>query len=180
MIAAILKNHGIMNAISKRFCLVFMLCVVGLSLSFGQNQMLPDVKIKKLDGSTVSLSSYGKNGKITVISFWATWCSPCKKELSNITELYPEWQSKYNAELLAISIDDTRNIAKVKSYVAGEGWEYEVLLDSNQDLKRELSFQTVPYTLLVNTEGKVVYKHTGYVEGDEFELEDKIMKLANK
>ena len=106
-----------------------LMSLIGFTLQYtaSAQKTLPDVTVAKINGEKVNIADYGKNGKITIISFWATWCKPCKQELSNISEMYDEWQSKYNAELLAISIDDSRNLAKVRSYVAGQDWEYIVL-----------------------------------------------------
>lgn len=138
---------------------------------------LPSLVLNNLQGKKVNVADFGKNGKITVLSFWATWCSPCKKELNNISYMYEDWQDDYDMELIAISIDDVRNVSKVKTYIDGQAWDYEVLLDTNEDLKRMMNFQTVPFTVLVNQEGKIVYTHSGYVEGDEYILEEKIKAL---
>ncbi|MCB9256549.1 MAG: TlpA family protein disulfide reductase [Chitinophagales bacterium] len=138
---------------------------------------LPSLVLSDLQGKKVNVADYGKNGKITVISFWATWCSPCKKELNNISYMYEDWQDDYDMELVAISIDDMRNTSKVKTYVDGQAWDYDVLLDTNEDLKRMMNFQTVPFTVLVNQKGIIVYTHAGYVEGDEYILEEKIKAL---
>lgn len=148
--------------------------------SFAQNNSLPSVTIKTLKGETVDVDDYGKNGKITVISFWATWCSPCKRELDAIAEIYEEWQDDYNMELLAVTIDDARALPKVNSIVKTKGWDYEVLSDVKQELQRALNFQTVPMTFLVDQKGNIVYKHSGYNPGDELELEDEIKKIAGK
>ncbi|TVR79918.1 MAG: TlpA family protein disulfide reductase [Chitinophagaceae bacterium] len=153
-----------------------------VSQSFAQSenigrQHLPDVELQKMDGSRVNISSFGKNEKITVIAFWATWCAPCKRELANISDIYDDWREDYNLEVLAISIDDTRNVGRVRSYVNSQYWDFEVLLDTNQDMKRHLNFQTIPFTVLVNQDGRIVYTHSGYVEGDEFILEEKIKNL---
>lgn len=139
---------------------------------------LPSLSLNDMYGKKVNVADFGKNGKITVLSFWATWCSPCKKELNNISYMYEDWQDDYDMELVAISIDDVRNISKVKTYVDGQAWEYDVLLDTNEDLKRMMNFQTVPYTVLVDQNGKIVYTHAGYVEGDEYILEEKIKALS--
>lgn len=158
------------------FVFLFLMTSTNFAQSKGQN--LPSIEIKDLSGSNVDISKYSDNEKITVISFWATWCTPCKKELNNISEIYEEWVDDYDVEVVAISIDDSRSTSKVKAYINGQGWDFEVLLDSNSDLKRALNFQTVPFTLLLNQEGEIVYRHTGYVEGDENILEDEIAKLA--
>ena len=140
---------------------------------------LPALVLNDMRGEKVDLSELGKNGKLTVISFWATWCIPCKKELNNIAELYEEWQKTYDIELIAVSIDDSRSVSKVKPYAEGQRWPFRVLLDVNQDLKRGLNIQSVPYTLLLNKSGEIIYNHSGYVEGDELILEEEIKKFSN-
>ncbi|MES2622522.1 MAG: TlpA disulfide reductase family protein [Bacteroidota bacterium] len=139
---------------------------------------LPSVMLSDMNGKQVNIADYGKSGKITVVSFWATWCVPCKKELTNMADLYEEWKKKYNMQIVAVSIDDSRNSTKVKPIVEGQRWEYDVLLDVNQDLKRQLNIQSVPFTLLVNAAGKIVYSHSGYVDGDEYVLEEELQKLS--
>ncbi|HQU57815.1 MAG: TlpA family protein disulfide reductase [Phaeodactylibacter sp.] len=147
------------------------------SLSFGQ-KALPSVEVKTLDGQTIDIQDYAKDGKITVISFWATWCSPCKKELSAIAEVYEEWQEAYDMELVAITLDTQRALAKVKPMVEASGWTYTILSDANQQLRNALNFQTIPQTFLLDKAGNIVFSHSGYVPGDEFELENKIKELV--
>ncbi|HLP49295.1 MAG TPA: TlpA disulfide reductase family protein [Chitinophagales bacterium] len=141
---------------------------------------IPSITLADMNGKQVDVASYTKTGKITVLSFWATWCVPCKKELTNIADVYDEWKKKYNMQIIAVSIDDSRSATKVKPTVEGQRWEYEVLLDVNQDLKRQLNIQSVPFTLLVDAGGKIVYSHSGYVDGDEYILEEEIQKLVKK
>jgi len=141
---------------------------------------LPAVNVKTMDGKSVNIQDLVGNGKITVISFWATWCSPCKRELDAIADIYPDWQEEYGVELLAVTIDDARGVAKVPAMVSSKGWEYEILSDSKQELQRALNFQTVPQTFLLDGAGEIVYTHSGYTSGDEFELEDEIKKVAGK
>ncbi|MBP6731546.1 MAG: TlpA family protein disulfide reductase [Chitinophagales bacterium] len=139
---------------------------------------LPAITLANVNGKQVNVADYSKSGKITVLSFWATWCVPCKKELTNIADVYAEWQKKYNMQIIAVSIDDSRSSTKVKPTVEGQRWEYEVLLDVNQDLKRQMNIQSVPFTVLVDATGKIAYTHSGYVDGDEFILEEEIQKLT--
>ncbi|MDG1434480.1 MAG: TlpA disulfide reductase family protein [Saprospiraceae bacterium] len=156
---------------------VFAFC---FSSSVFAQKNLPNVNVKDLKGKTINIQDFAKNGKITVISFWATWCSPCKRELDAIAEIYPDWQENYNAEVVAVTIDNARAMAKVPGMVETKQWDYLILSDVNQDLQRALNFQSVPQTFLLNQEGNIVYTHTGYVSGDEYELEDKIKALAGK
>ncbi len=166
-----------MNNALKLFALVLGL---GVSTTLIAQKTLPDIKVKTLDGQTINIQEFGKNGKITVLSFWATWCSPCKKELDAIADIYPDWQEEYDMELVAITIDTRRALAKVAPMVELKGWEYTILSDENQELQKALNFQTVPQTFLINQEGEIVYAHSGYIPGDEYELEDKIKELADK
>ncbi len=159
--------------------LIAVLFFVGIaSISFAQNKTLPDVSVQELNGKKVDIQDYADNGKITVLSFWATWCVPCKKELDNIAEYYEDWQEDYDMELVAISVDNARSATKIKTVVDSKGWEYDVLSDKNGDLKRALNFQAVPYTIVIDQDGNIVYRHDGYVEGDEFELEEVLKKLS--
>ncbi len=161
----------------KFFPLVFALL---FSFTLQAQSSLPDVNIKTLDGQTINIQEYANNGKITVLSFWATWCSPCKRELDAIADYYEEWQEDLDMELVAITIDNARNLPKVKPMVETKGWEYTILSDANEDLKRALNFQTVPMTFLIDQDGEIVYTHSGYNPGDEFELEDKIKELQGE
>lgn len=144
------------------------------------NSPFPSINIKTLDGKTINTSEFTSNGKITVVSFWATWCTPCKRELDVINEVYAEWAEKYNIQLLAITIDDARGLTKVPAMVQSKGWEFTVLADSKQELQQALNFQTIPQTFLLNEKGEIVYAHNGYNPGDEIELEHKIAELAAK
>ncbi len=140
----------------------------------------PSVNVKTLDGKTVNIQDYVGQGKVTVVSFWATWCSPCKRELDAIADMYPDWKEEYDVEFLAITIDNARALAKVPAMVSSKGWEYTVLSDSKQELQRALNFQTIPQTFLLSPEGEILYSHNGYNPGDEFDLEDKIAAAAGK
>ncbi|MES2656802.1 MAG: TlpA disulfide reductase family protein [Bacteroidota bacterium] len=145
-----------------------------------QKQTLPDLNLKDVNGKVVNVKDYAKKGKIVIISFWATWCTPCKKELNNINELYDEWKTKYDVIVVAVSIDNARNVMKVKPYIDGQAWPFDVLLDVNSDMMRAMNVVNPPHTFLLDKAGNVVYSHTGYLEGDEFALEEKIKAIVNK
>jgi thiol-disulfide isomerase/thioredoxin len=141
---------------------------------------IPSATVLTLDGKKVDSRSFSNNGKPIIINFWATWCAPCKKELSAIAEKYDDWQAKTGVKLIAISIDDARSSARVKPYVNGQGWEYEVYLDPNGDLKRALNVNNVPHTFLVDGDGQIVWQHNNYEPGDENELFKKVVEHARK
>ncbi|MCE2963082.1 MAG: TlpA family protein disulfide reductase [Chitinophagales bacterium] len=150
----------------------------GLLAGGEEGKDLPTAMVEDLTGQKVDFKSMLKPGKFYVITFWATWCVPCKKELSNMVDLAPKWKDKLNTEIIAVSTDDSRAKSKVKTYVTGEDWPFTVLLDMNQDLMRSLGIQQIPFTLIVNGEGKIVYTHNSYVEGDEFEIENKLSTMV--
>ncbi len=141
---------------------------------------LPSVELKTLEGEAVNLQSLGEKGHPVLISFWATWCSPCKKELDAVADYYEDWQEEFNLEIVAITIDDQRALAKVKPMVETKGWEYTILSDTNGACQQAMNFQSVPQTFLLNSEGQIVWSHTGYVPGDEIELEEKIAEIAGE
>ena len=141
-------------------------------------QTMPDVTIKTLEGKPISIKEYANNGKITVISFWATWCSPCKRELDAIADYYEDWQSEYDMELVAVTIDNVRALSKVKPMVESKGWEYIILSDTKSALPQALNFNDIPHTFLLDKAGNIVYRHSGYTPGDEDELEEKIKEIS--
>ena len=148
------------------------------SISFAQNRTLPNIEVKNLNGTKFNITQIENEGSPIVISFWATWCKPCKKELNNIAEVYEDWQDETNVKIIAISIDDSRSMSKVNPYVNASDWDYEVYLDTNSDLKRAMGVSTVPHTFLLNAEKEIVWQHRGYIDGDENELYKEIKKLV--
>jgi len=149
------------------------------AVAFAQNKTLPSVNVKTLEGRSINVQELGKSGQITVINFWATWCSPCKKELDAVKDYYGEWQEKYGVEFIAVSVDDARTAAKIPAMVQEKGWEYRILVDANRDFQTAANIVTVPHTFLLDTKGNIVFEHAGYTPGDELELEEQI-KLLHK
>ncbi len=149
-------------------------------LAVGAFAQLPKVTLKDTSGKSVSIESLSNDGKPFIIDLFATWCKPCLRELDAIAEVYEDWQQETGVKLVAVSIDQAQNVNKVKPLADSHGWEYEVLLDPNSDLKRALGVQMIPYVLIVDGSGKIVYKHNGYTDGAESELIDKVRELIRK
>ena len=141
-------------------------------------QLIPAADVKKLSGENVNTSTFNNDGKPMVISFWATWCKPCVKELNAYSDNYDDWVDETGVRLIAISIDNTRSSGRVAPYVNARGWQFEVFLDENGDFKRAMNVPNVPHTFLINGDGKIVWQHTSYVEGDEEELYEKLLELT--
>lgn len=152
---------------------LFFLVAVG---AFSQAE-LPNVKLKNLEGKTINVADYNKSDKPVIISFWATWCGPCLKELNAISDVYKQWQDETGVELVAVSVDDAKTVKRVKSLVNGKSWTYEVLYDDNHALKRAMNVSNVPFTVVVY-KGKIVYKHLSYTPGVEKEMYKKIKALV--
>lgn len=158
----------------KIFALSFMAWIASIGLLHAQ---LPAVTLKALNGQSVQTDTLSNNGKPFIIDFFATWCKPCNRELDAIAEVYEDWQEETGVKIYAVSIDQGQNINKVKPLVNNHGWPYEVLLDPNGDLKRALGIQTIPFVLIVDGQGTIVYKHNGYTDGAEEELINKVREL---
>jgi thiol-disulfide isomerase/thioredoxin len=141
---------------------------------------LPAVTLKTMNGTEVRTDTLSNGGKPFIIDFFATWCKPCNRELDAISEVYDEWREETGVKIIAVSIDEAQNINKVKPLVSNHGWDYEVLLDPNGDFKRALGCQRIPYTIIVDGMGKIVYKHSGYTDGAETELIEKIRKIESE
>jgi len=153
----------------------YLLLICLTIFKFGNTQELPNITLKSIDDKTVSIQELANSDTVKVFSFWATWCVPCINELDAISEVYDEWQEETNVEIIAISTDDSRTKKRVIPLVNGKGWEYQILLDDNQDLKRALNIAVLPYVIVVKN-GEIVYQHTGYTPGSEDALYEVIKK----
>lgn len=138
-------------------------------------QRIPSISLVDLKGEKVNSQIFNQtNGKPVLLAFWATWCIPCINELSAINDHLEEWKAKAAFEVYAISTDDSRTGNRVMPVVDGKNWEVKVWLDKNQDLKRALNVANIPYTIILK-DGKIIYRHAGYVSGEEQELFNQIM-----
>lgn len=162
----------------KQLFFVLLLFVMATTLHAQENTSIPNVTIKTLEGQSFNTSEITNDGKPVILSFWALWCKPCQKELDAFNEHYEEWQEETGVKIYAVSIDDSRSTARVMPLVNGKGWEFDVLLDPNSDLKRAMNVNMIPHTFLLDGNGKIVAQHTSYFEGAEFELYKEVKKLA--
>mgnify|MGYP001827329257 CR=1 FL=1 len=156
---------------------ILSLCFL-LVFVFSYAQEVPNISLKNLEGKTVSIAELAKSKDVKVLSFWATWCVPCINELDAISEVYEDWQDETNVEVIAISTDDSRTKKRIRPLVNGKDWEYQILLDENQDLKRAFNISSIPHTIVVKN-GKIIYRHSGYTPGAEEDLYEVIEEHSN-
>ncbi|MFC0604040.1 TlpA family protein disulfide reductase [Winogradskyella pulchriflava] len=157
----------------------FFLTITFLSFSLIYAQDIPDISLQDIEGNSISINELANSNDIKIFSFWATWCVPCINELDAIADVYEEWQEETNVELIAISTDDARTKKRVIPLINGKDWDYQILIDDNQDFKRALNVNILPYVIVVKN-GKIIHTRTGYTPGSEDELYDIIKEHSNK
>jgi thiol-disulfide isomerase/thioredoxin len=126
----------------------------------------PDFTLEDLSGKRVMLSEY--RGKLVFLHFWASWCPPCKKELSSIQRLYEESDRK-KFVILAVNIREDKRA--VEDFVQKKGFTFPVQLDSKSRVSRKFRVRSIPVTFIINQEGDVIGTISGSREWewDEFE-----------
>lgn len=133
--------------------------------------MAPDFTVEMLDGSKVTLSAL--QGKPTLLIFWATWCPPCRLELSKLQEhIIDRYGDKIN--VLPISRGEER--AKVEGYISKMGYTFAVGLDGDQSIYNKYATNYIPRCFVIDANGKVLYSGVGYDETVAKEVEQNIDK----
>ena len=157
--------------------LLVLVCFLCYNTAFSQTT-IPNTNLTTLNGKSVKIQDEISKDKITILSFWASWCMPCINELDAISEVYEDWQEDFNMELIAISTDDARTQKRIRPMVNGKGWPYKILLDKNQELKRALNISTIPQIIILK-DSKIIYIHSGYSPGVEDEFYEIIKENSN-
>ncbi len=151
----------------KIFSFVFLFIV---NSAFSQDNI--NFSSKLLSGEKIEFSEITSEG-VTLVNFWALWCKPCRVEMKALKKLHDKY-SDQGLNILGINQDTPRSVNKVESFIKSQNVKYDIVLDPNKELFEMFNGQAVPYTLLYDKSGTVVYKATGYLPGDEIKLEEKI------
>ncbi len=138
----------------------------------------PDFTLKRMNGGEFILKEEIKKGPV-LLDFWATWCSPCKKALPKI-ELFHNTYADSGLQVVTISIDNPKSQSKIKPFVKGQKYSFDVLFDPNMDVRKLFGGTEIPLTVLIDSEGEIVFKHLGYKPGDEKKVEEEILKVLSK
>ena len=155
---------------------------LALLISAAAYAQVPSVTVENVKGETVSTKSLLEDGKPMIVSFWSTTCKPCIMELDAIYDALPDWLEEADFKVVAVATDDSRMLAKAKSFAAGRGWseDFVLLFDQNKDFMRAMNVSVVPHVFVMDGSGKIVYSHTSYSPGSELELLEAIKKCSKK
>ena len=155
---------------------------LALLISTIASAQIPSVTVENTKGEAFNTKNLLKEGTPMIVSFWSTSCKPCIRELDAIYDALPDWLEDVKFRVVAVSTDDTRLLAKAKSFAEGRGWgeDFTLLFDKNQDFMRAMNVSVVPHVFVVDASGKIVYSHTSYVPGNELELIEAIKKSVKK
>ena len=156
----------------------FLAACLALS-AFTASAALPSVTLQDINGNNVDTAALSNDGKPFVISFFATWCKPCLRELKAINNVLPDWEDETGVKIVAVSIDEAQNAQKVKPLIEGKGWtDYTVLLDPSGEFKRQLGVNDIPHVFVVDGNGNIVWNHQGYVDGGEADILEAVKNAA--
>jgi len=141
---------------------------------------VPSVTVENAKGESFDTKALVAEGIPMIVSFWSTTCKPCILELDAIYDALPDWLDEVEFRVVAVSTDDSRQLAKAKSFAEGRGWaeEYVLLFDKNKDFMRAMNVSMVPHVFVLDAKGKVVYSHTSYAPGGELELFEALKKCS--
>lgn len=141
-------------------------------ISLAAYAQVPSVTVENIKGEAFDTKTLLEEGTPMIVSFWSTTCKPCIMELDAVYDAYPDWSEEVDFRVVAVATDDSRMLAKAKSFAEGRGWseDFILLFDKNKDFMRAMNVSVVPHVFVIDGKGKVVYSHTSYTPGAELEL----------
>lgn len=163
--------------ISQCVLFVFLLTVSLLesNLAAAEKKAAPGFTLQTLDGSPFVWSEHLGRSKVAVLTFFTSWCQPCMREHPQLQKLYDKYKEK-GLLIVAVSADEPGNIARVRTHVQRYKLTFPVLLDSDSSVTRQYDpDQTFPMTLVITPDGAIRKVATGYVPGDEMQLEKEVV-----
>ncbi len=157
--------------------ITILLVTVGLGASAVElgRSSVPTFRLKDLKGKKVSNKDL--KGKVVVISFWATWCVPCKRELDDLAKIHKKKKGA-GLEVLAIATDGPETFSQIRGVAKRHRWPFRILPDKEGEATSVLNPRgTVPYSMYVDRNGRLAYDHEGYSQGDAAKMAKRIDDL---
>ena len=158
------------------FFIKFLLLSFAVTLSFSQ-EIDKNIILNPLMGKKIKLENYLSNGPV-LINFWATWCAPCIKEMPYLDQFEKKYQDK-GFSVLAVSVDNQKSLSQVRSFIKTKKFSFDIFLDPNMQIFKKLNGNLMPTNVLIDKSGKVVWRHYGYLPGDEKKMEEQILNVLN-
>ena len=146
------------------------------SFVFSQ-EINPNLTLKSIRGQNIKLKEYLSKGPI-LINFWATWCAPCIKEMVYLEEFENKYKNN-GFSVISISVDSQKSFSQVRSYIKTKKYTFDVFLDPNMQIFKKLNGNLMPTNILVDRNGKIIWRHYGYLPGDEKKMEEQIVDALN-
>ncbi|MCL2813472.1 MAG: TlpA family protein disulfide reductase [Oscillospiraceae bacterium] len=131
----------------------------------------PDFEVELLGGKTAKLSDY--RGKAVLINFWATWCGPCTGEMPDIQRL----SEAFAGDLSVIAVNCSEKKDKVETFIADNGYTFDVGLDESGAIQKKYPANGIPYSIIVDPAGIITEIHLG-AGGDMFSVYEKDVNAA--
>ena len=154
----------------------FLFLSFSVTLSFSQN-IDKNIILNPLMGKKIKLENYLSNGPV-LINFWATWCAPCIKEMPYLDQFEKKYKDK-GFSVLAVSVDNQKSLSQVRSFIKTKKFSFDIFLDPNMQIFKKLNGNLMPTNVLIDKSGKVVWRHYGYLPGDEKKMEEQILNVLN-
>jgi cytochrome c biogenesis protein CcmG, thiol:disulfide interchange protein DsbE len=156
---------------SKFFLVAIALLVIALPQLRADSK---DWTLQDMQGEKFTLSENLGDSPVIML-FWATWCSPCKKELDDYRKMFDEYQEK-GVKVIAISEDNQKSQAKVKPYIESKGYTWKILFDPDGSLLKRYGGTSIPYSVVLDKTGSPQMKNQGAIK-DQKKLADKLDAL---
>ncbi len=145
-------------------------------LSAAEIKIAPKFSLPNTENEVIHLDSILRKGPV-YMSFWALWCKMCIKELDALKPYYDKIYKAKGLQVLAMSVDGPKSVARVKPFAKSHKWDYNVILDTEQKVKELYQVRAMPTAFIINQKGEIVYIHTGFKMGDEKMIVKELDKL---
>ncbi len=134
----------------------------------------PEFTGTTLEGKVIKLSHY--KGKVVLLDFWASWCGPCKREFPFLVQLHHALKDQ-NFTVIGINVDTDRS--KAERFLAGQKVkpDFPIVFDGKGKIAERYQLQGMPTTILIDKNGVIRYRHTGFRDKDRAEVIRRVKEL---